>query len=253
MMNDLKSIIMFVHLSGLALGLGGAWIVDIFIVKHLMHRPVTKEKYKFISFSANIVYIGLALLWASGLGFIVFYYFVTPELLYNQKVWAKVFIVMVLTANGALVHHYLLPKIKHCVGSPLLFVFPLKTSYVMMAVGTVSVVSWLFPVILGVFSSLNFSVSAYSIVGFYLASIIVGLIIGQFLMMFAIDENKPINIEERVVYMSKVFDYDVNKIRAVFLKKYKVNVSSSIICKVLYDNGLLNQAKRKKHLKVING
>lgn len=252
-MTDLKSIITFIHLAGLALGLGGAWLLDMYIVKNLVHKPITEEKYKFIHFSANIVTIGLAILWISGIAFIAFYYFFTPEYLHNQKVWAKVFVVTVLTANGFLIHKVLLPKLKQSIGSPMLSAFSYKTSYLMMVVGTVSCVSWLYPVILGVTKSLNFTVSAYNIIGFYFVMLIFGLIIGQLLMVVAMDKNKPINIEDRIVNLKKRFGYNVNQIRTIFLKKHKINIPSSIVYKTLYDNGLLETPQKRERLNVING
>lgn len=165
---NLKSAITFLHLAGLALGVGGTWILDVFIMRHMKESVITREKYQIIDFVSRLVMTGLIVLWISGLLFIVYYYFYSPDLLSNQKVWAKTFIVTVLTINGYFVHQVILPEIQQSIGGFLLRTIGRKGSYKLAAFGTISFISWLFPIILGVTKTLNFTVPGVFIVGIYM-------------------------------------------------------------------------------------
>lgn len=183
---NLKSFIMFIHLSGLAIGIGGAWILEAFILKHLKFSTISRENFTVIKFIANFVSIGLAILWFSGLLFLLYYFLYTPELLSNQKVWAKVAIVIILTINGYFIHRDLLPLIEQCVGSTLQEVLSVGKLAHALFMGVISFFSWIFPVVLGVSQSLNFTVSGFSILKVYLFALAGTLIIILLLI-------KPIN------------------------------------------------------------
>ena len=183
-MSDIKSAIMLVHIVGLALGLGGAWIIDLFLTKYLVKKEITLEKFQFVAYASKIVCYGLALLWLSGAGFIAYYYFFTPEYLTNEKVWAKAFIVLILSINGVFVHLYVLPIVRRCIGGSVLAMVSRSVAHKLTTICVVSVLSWLFPLLLGVSKSLNFSVSALEILTVYVAVIFVSLIVGHLVVNF---------------------------------------------------------------------
>ncbi|WP_062266368.1 hypothetical protein [Endozoicomonas arenosclerae] len=171
---NLKSLITFVHLAGLAFGIGGAWVLDGFLVKN-GRKDMTQEKYQTIEFVSKFVLTGILLLWFSGLSFIAYYYLWVPENLANEKVWAKVFIVIVLSINGYFVHSTILPKLKTCIGRAVNETLSRAELKQMTIIGSVSFTSWLFPVILGVSKTLNFTVPALHIIAFYLLSLLVAV------------------------------------------------------------------------------
>ena len=185
-LTNLKSLITFMHLTGLAFGVGGTWILDALLLKHL-HDPITRERYHTIVFVSKAVLLGLIILWLSGLFFLAYYYFFTPGLLMNQKVWAKVIIVSVLSTNGLLVHHSLLPKIKASVGLQLLQSLNSHELKSMTAISTVSFVSWLFPIVLGVLKTLNCTVPATEILIAYALFLMIALCISYFAIIPAIN------------------------------------------------------------------
>ena len=185
---NLKSLITFTHLAGLAFGLGGAWILDLFIVRYFRSEAVTLERYQFLEFVSKLVLAGLIILWVSGLLFVLYYYLYTPEFLYNQKVWAKTFIVTVLSLNGLMIHHKLMPVIKRSIGSNLLASLSTSEIRSLLSIGTVSVVSWIFPVVLGVAKTLNFSATAIVIASSYLIILAIALILVQ--MIFTVLNHK---------------------------------------------------------------
>lgn len=174
---NLKSFISFLHLSGLAIGIGGAWILEAFILKHVQTLTISRANFQVVKFIASFVLIGLAILWFSGMLFLFYYYLYTPELLLNQKVWAKMMIVVILTINGYFIHHNLLPLIEKCIGSTLQSVLSLEKLRQTLFMGTISFFSWLFPVILGVSNSLNFSVSIGAILSCYLLILLSALLL----------------------------------------------------------------------------
>ena len=179
---NLKSLITFTHLAGLAFGLGGAWILDLFILKHFRKEVVTLEKYQVIEFVSKLVLTGLVILWLSGFLFVTYYYLFTPEFLQNQKVWAKTFIVSILSINGLLVHRQLLPMIKRSIGKSLLTTLSYHDAQKMLAIGTVSIISWIFPVVLGVAKTLNFSTPAIVIVGSYIVFLLASLLLSRLIL-----------------------------------------------------------------------
>jgi len=175
---NLKSLIVFFHLAGLALGLGGAWVLDAFMLKS-KNQVITEEKYQLIEFVSKLVLVGLLLLWASGIAFIVYYYYLEPAFLMNQKVWGKAFIVTVLSANGFFVHRIILPKIKQKIGLVPMASFTPHEMALFTAVGAISFISWVFPVVLGVTKTLNFTVSAFDIVGFYVGFLLSSVLVSS--------------------------------------------------------------------------
>lgn len=156
-----------VHLCGLVLGVGAATLLDLIIARFILMRGISFEHVYVVDFSSKIVTIGLVLLWISGIGFLVHYGIFEPAKLQNPKIWAKIAIVAVLSVNGLLVHYFVLPRIRNQVGKRLLDgLSPFNCSLVLLA-GTVSVISWYVPLILGAIPQLNYVVPAEVILSSY--------------------------------------------------------------------------------------
>ena len=172
---NLKSLIVFAHLSGLAFGVGGAWILDLYILRKMYKSPVSKENIQIIKFVSKVVLIGLAMLWVSGLAFLVFYSVMQPELLLNHKIWAKLVIVIFLSANGYYLHKFVIPLIVNNYGRVLIRTLSLKQINSLTLIGCVSFVSWPFAMFLGTFKSINFSFSFFEIISFYLLVLMLAL------------------------------------------------------------------------------
>jgi hypothetical protein len=163
----IKTGLRVVHLCGLVLGVGAATLLDLIIARFILMRGISNEHVYVVDFSSKIVTIGLVLLWVSGIGFLVHYGFFEPAKLENPKVWAKIAIVVVLSLNGLLVHHFVLPRIRNQVGKRLLDgLSPFECSLVLLA-GTVSAISWYVPLILGAIPQLNYVVPAEVILTSY--------------------------------------------------------------------------------------
>lgn len=175
---DLKTILIILHLIGLTFGAGGAWISDLLILRFLQLESISQEKLNIVHFLTKIVTAGLLLLWISGMGFLLLYYLNTPEKLANPKIWAKVSIVLILTINGVLLHRFILPILQANIGKSLLNAVTYKVRNLMLFIGSISFVSWVFPLLLGSSKALNFTVPALDILLYY------GLVLlGVFLLL----------------------------------------------------------------------
>ena len=152
----LKSGLVALHLIGLVLGLGAATVLDLVIIRFLVNNKVTIDYCHVIDLSSKIVTVGLVILWLSGIGFLIHYSVLAPEKLGNQKIWAKVTIVGILTLNGVFIHRTILPLVRDRVGQGLFDGLPRRRQSVMLACGAVSAVSWYVPLVLGAVPQLNF-------------------------------------------------------------------------------------------------
>lgn len=202
---NLKSLIVFAHLSGLAFGVGGAWILDLYILRKMYKSPVSKENIQIIKFVSKVVLIGLAMLWVSGLAFLVFYSVMQPELLLNHKIWAKLAIVIVLSANGYYLHKFVIPLIVNNHGKILIRVLSLRQINSLTFIGCISFVSWPLVMFLGTFKSINFSFSFLEIVSFYLFVLISALATSFVLKGILIEKemNRKIRVLNEHLKLSK--------------------------------------------------
>ena len=154
--STLKSSLVTIHLFGLVLGVGAATLLDLFIVRFLIMGNITNEYCHVVEFSSKIVTFGLLILWVTGLGFLVHYGVFDPVKLTNQKVWAKIAIVCVLTLNGMFIHRTVLPLIRQRVGRGLFDGLTRSQRSLLLVTGSISATSWYVPLLLGASPQLNF-------------------------------------------------------------------------------------------------
>lgn len=185
-----------VHFCGLVLGVGAATLLDLIIARFILMRGISFEHVYVVDFSSKIVTIGLGLLWVSGIGFLISYGVFEPAKLQNPKIWAKIAIVAVLSVNGLLVHYFVLPRIRNQVGKRLLDgLSPFDCSLVLLA-GTVSVISWYVPLILGAIPQLNYVVPAEVILSSYALLLIAVNTVIQGAIIFFGGYSIPVNSDQ---------------------------------------------------------
>ena len=95
-----------------------------------------------------------------------------PDFMHNPKVWAKIVIVVLLTINGFLVHKLILPLLVQSAGRRLFDGTTARQIAGMTFPGSVSLVSWSLPLILGKAAGLKFITPMSSILATYLACIL---------------------------------------------------------------------------------
>ena len=111
-----------IHLIGLAIGLGGATIADLAVLRSLVRRqPLPVELLRDLSMA---IWLGLSILTVSGL---VLFAFEPSRYIHLSGFVAKMVVVAILVLNGSLLHR----RLDHFRPSPL-----------MLLGGAVSSVSW---------------------------------------------------------------------------------------------------------------
>lgn len=177
----IRTTLRLVHFLGLVLGLGGAVFLDLILSRYRRMR-VSAELVGHIEWVSRFVALGLLLLWISGLGFLALYQLAEPEKLMNPKIWAKLTIVSILTANGLVIHRFVLPFVRSQIGSPLLAGVSAGTKGALIGCGVISLVSWGVPVFLGAAPQLNFVVPCTVILAAYALLLAQAFLIASLLM-----------------------------------------------------------------------
>ena len=158
-----------VHFAGIILGVGAATLLDMIILRFVITRLVEESHIKIIIFASHIITAGLALLWISGIGFLIDYWLFDPTKLPNPKLVAKIIIVAVLTLNAILVHYFALPQIKMQIGKYFLGGLSRFHCFLLILIGTISAISWYVPLILGIVPQFNNTIPAEVILASYAA------------------------------------------------------------------------------------
>ena len=127
-----------------------------------LHTPITY---------LHFVTYGLGLLWISGFALIWINYLDKPEYITNEKLWAKMAIVAILTINGIIVHYKILPFLKASLGKPLFTGVSQAHMLFLTFIGTVSFMSWVVPLVLGLAKELNYVTPMEMIMAFYVVCI----------------------------------------------------------------------------------
>jgi hypothetical protein len=162
-----RGILRIFHFLGLSLGLGAATLLDLMILRFFLGRVMTTQSYEVFEFLADLVSVGLKLLWVTGLGFLVFYWFNDPVKLGNEKIWAKIVIVGILTINGAFIHRTVIPFMQGQIGLTMLEGMSLGRKILFVTTGMISFVSWYGPLIIANLPQLNFQVPVIQILLVY--------------------------------------------------------------------------------------
>ena len=163
----IKGGIRIVHFLGLALGLGTATFLDLLMLRFMVRGKVRRSHAQAFEFGTKIVTAGLVMLWISGLSFLLLYWAHDVEKLGNPKIWAKLSIVGVLTANAVYLHALVLPVVQRQVSRPLFQGLGARQSILMLVGGATSIVSWYVPVALATIPQFNFSLPANQIWAIY--------------------------------------------------------------------------------------
>lgn len=137
------------HLIGLTAGLGGALYSDFLMVVNGVLKQLNKQTLTEVKRLSRFVTFGLLLLWVSGVALAYEISLTKPEFLTNEKFWAKMVIVLVLTLNGFFVHYVVLNEAKKSIGKRLLIDSSIPMLVILAVSGSISFVSWMIPFVLG--------------------------------------------------------------------------------------------------------
>jgi len=182
---DLKTIYIIGHLFGVAIGAGGAFAGDYIFFQCIKDHKISKEEFGFIKNSSKMVWVGLILLILSGLGL----FLLKPDVyMESTKFISKMTIVLIITLNGILFHFLHIPIIKKSIGVDLRknrdFI---KNKSILLSSGALSLISWIFAIVLGALRGVPYSVSEILI--FYAIIILIGIATSQIIGKFILPKN----------------------------------------------------------------
>ena len=101
---DWYTFLIIIHLIGTVLGVGGATFAEIFYFKAKKDGVIEPLEVDYLRTAYFVLRIGLFILIISGFGFLLFYRLIgAGEVLLNQKLWAKLGIVVILVFNAFLI------------------------------------------------------------------------------------------------------------------------------------------------------
>ena len=162
-----KTPLILMHLIGLCLSIGPVLLIDCRFIRVLLGAPMTREDVDLVVLLSTWIRLGLALLWVSGAGFLLFYAAYSPEALGNPKLHAKLAIVSLLTLNSLFVERYLFGQLRARAGRTLFAPGDTRQHLAVLLIGAVSATGWYTPLVLGVTRELNFACPAWMILASY--------------------------------------------------------------------------------------
>ena len=172
-----KTFYLILHVFGVALGAGGAYMTDGMFFLTIKDRIISASEFRFLEMAHKLVSAGLWLLVISG----IFLFLQNPEgYLASTKFLAKMTIVFILSINALVFHYKHIPLFKKLLGKKLSeneeFI---KASIGIYISGVVSMASWSFALILGMIKSVPHSYATIMLV--YLMAIVAALPIALYL------------------------------------------------------------------------
>ncbi len=180
-----------IHLLGLAMGLGGTFIVDIMFSHFMKNYEISARDSVVMHLISQMIIFGLFLLILSGIALLLPAW---DDFLENPRFIMKMIVVFMVIINGAALNLYLTPKMKK-----ISLVDEEKHRFktltrVSFALGAISIVSWLSAFFLAMFKTLFDMPLIYLLPGYL---VLVGIAIGgsQLAMVYyenkEMDETKP--------------------------------------------------------------
>ena len=180
---SLHDALLITHVIGLVLGYGVAISIDFLLLRALLSRRLSPIILDVAQHAARLTTLGLLILWLSGIGFLFEYRNTAPEKLENPKIYAKIIIVTLLSLNGYLIHRFVFPTLWRYAGKDVLGLASSRVLLVFCVCAAISTVSWIFPLILGLNSALNFSYPAEELLVQYVVSVLFGISVFSFSLL----------------------------------------------------------------------
>jgi hypothetical protein len=166
----MKTALLYVHLLSLAVAIGSMLIAEHLISQRLMfsrERKFTSDSYDIVLFTSRAVTVSLLLLWLTGIGFVVLGYLNDPAYIENQKIWAKVSIVILVSINGMYIHRSLLPRLADVSAGGLLIRNAWESARLRLSFSA-SIAGWLIATFYGAAKFLNQGYHYSELFGLYL-------------------------------------------------------------------------------------
>jgi|GEM_PF-6166183 len=169
---DLRQLLLAGHVMAMALGLAVALSVVVIVLRSLRSNRISADVIDTIEQAARFISISVAMLWISGIGFVVYSLLYTQETPISSMVYAKAAIMVFLTINGCMIYRICFPILRKYCGRHVLASATLYETLMLAICGAVSLVSWWFPVYMSINPNLSFAYeSAAGILGQYFVTL----------------------------------------------------------------------------------
>lgn len=175
----MKTLIVYIHLIATCIAVGSLLVKDLELL-FLKGRPLFPREKTGLIHTAHVIFFSLCALWVSGLLLVVVGLFENPQYLANEKLWAKVTVVCLLTLNGVLLHFYSFPRV---VSQQGLVGLSVSEQTLVMFSGAMSTSSWLFACFLGIARPLNFTVPYEHLMLCYGVFVLLALIVSSHMLV----------------------------------------------------------------------
>jgi uncharacterized membrane protein len=165
----MKTVLIYIHLLSLAAAIGSMLIAEHLIFSR--RREFSRDSYETVLFASRTVAIALLLLWLTGIGLVIVGYLGDPLYIENQKIWAKVSIVLLMSINGVYIHSSLLPRFTELAHGGQ-FIRTAAESARMRFAFAASLAGWLITAFYGAAKFLNHGYLFGELYGLYLMAVV---------------------------------------------------------------------------------
>lgn len=196
---DIALFLTVFHIIGVAIGVGGATVSDVLFFRALKDKRISPDELGLLHTLGMMLWVGLIILIASGLGFVTLQYIMSGTSSYIVSAWfqAKMTIIAILFTNAWVMHLYVFPFMKSHLGTTLTHKKVAPHFALLAVTGVVSITSWYSALVLGVTRGLDFPYGL--IINLYLVILMFGVMVAYVLMSVAVfgrPVKKPTEVAE---------------------------------------------------------
>lgn len=165
----LQTLLVYAHILATSVGIGAVVMIDLALLRH-RHTALSSQLRSHIHLSARAIAMALVVLWVTGIAFVGLGSATDASYLHNPKLWAKISVVLALTLNGALIHVFVLPRLR--IEVPFEQATTAQQRVWFHLLGAISTASWFLAAFFGVAKVLNHVAPYSSLMLLWLVSII---------------------------------------------------------------------------------
>lgn len=176
-MMEYKILFVIMHLIGVAVGAGGAYMSDLMYMSSVKDKILNDIEIRFLKLGSFMTWLGIVILLISG-----FLLFMTDPVSYmnSDKFILKMIIVAIIIINGFIFHFIHMPVLNFSKNTQLSDSVHFKNKGKLIYVsGAISIISWTFSIILGALRSIPISVLGGFLI--YLAIVLIGSFVSVFI------------------------------------------------------------------------
>jgi uncharacterized membrane protein len=171
-----KDLILFGHLLGFVIGVGGATMSDMLFFRFLKDFRISEKEEAVLKAASQFIWVGLFIVVISGIGLFI------PQseaLMENPKFLVKALVVFIIIVNGAALNLFVSPKLVEIAwkdaGVPVRETLSLRRTAFML--GAISFISWYSAFLLGFVKTTSYGF--LELLGIYVGATVIAIIISQ--------------------------------------------------------------------------